>query len=127
MTLPLVSACDFHCGGMEKPQKLYHGTVEEIWKPGSCGYLFVTRDLEHAKRHALDKALSMAAEEGRRFTAKVLEIPFAALNGLKKFPDDDLGNNPYRTWSESFRDIGSFSVMGHNCSEMEPVWKETVG
>jgi hypothetical protein len=87
--------------------KFYHGTIAEIWEDTQYdSYLFVVECIEVAKKHALDRI------EYQKGTPIVVEISVNDIKHLRWEADDDLGNWPYKTWQESYKEVGSFVVVG---------------
>jgi len=103
----------------------YHGTTLESWKTSESNdnYLFVIDDIEAAKNHALDR---IHAGDSKDKTAIILQINIKDVIDLKWVEDDDLGNWQYKTWEESWKEVGSFVIVGNiPDKKFKVVWSKT--
>lgn len=103
----------------------YHGTTLESWKEEESNdtYLFITDDIEVAKNHAIDRIESGDNDDK---TAIVLQINIKDVIDLKWVEDDDLGLWHYKTWQESWKEVGSFAIVGNIPSKkFKIVWSKT--
>lgn len=110
-------------------KKFYHGTILENWKQESSDYLFVIDDFNHAKIHANDRAHSAIEEEHKPVTAIVIEIVINDdIINLDWFVDDDNGNwKQYKTWQDSYNEVGSFVIQGHyDINDFKIVYRNVV-
>lgn len=108
-------------------KKMYHGTTLEEWKQSEFeSYLFVADSFDVAKKHAIDRAKSMAEYEKKPSTAIVVELTITKeMTHLRWEADDDLGNWNYKTWRDSYDAVGSFVICGlHDLSKYNVVFKE---
>lgn len=99
--------------------KLYHGTNVERWEHGFMNYLFVTGDINFAKQQAMDW---LNNEE--KYTPIVVEIDASHIIDMTWEADDDNGRYPFKTWEESWKEIGCFVIVGNLDIDKFPiVWK----
>ena len=103
----------------------YHGTTLESWKTDESNdsYLFIIDEIEVAKNHALDRIESRDSNDK---TAIVLQINIKDVIDLKWVEDDDLGTWPYKSWQESWKEVGSFAIVGNiPDKKFKTIWSKT--
>jgi hypothetical protein len=103
----------------------YHGTTLESWKTDESNdsYLFVIDEIEIAKNHALDR---IESKDSNDKTAIVLQINIKDVIDLKWVEDDDLGTWPYKSWEESWKEVGSFVIVGNiPDKKFKVIWSKT--
>jgi hypothetical protein len=103
----------------------YHGTTLESWKTDESNdtYLFIIDDLEAAKNHAIDRIQAFNSSDK---TAIILQINIKDVIDLKWVEDDDLGTWPYKTWEESWKEVGSFAIVGNiPDKKFKVIWSKT--
>lgn len=99
--------------------KLYHGTTAEKWKKGYNHYLFVTDAKDLAIHHAMQWI-----ENGNDLTPIVVQIDTKDIINYEWEADDDDGRYPFKTWQESYKQIGAFVVVGNLDIDNFPIiWK----
>lgn len=106
----------------------YHGTTLESWKLEAAEtYLFVVDEIEVAKQHGIDRVeSSISNNDGNERTAIVVQINVRDIINLKWEADDDIGRWNYKTWQESWKEVGSFVVVGNfDSNNFKIVWRQT--
>ena len=92
----------------------YHGTILEDWKSiTDDNYLYITGDFEFAKDQAESRAEGMVEYKNNQYTSIVVEITYDQIKNLQWDVDDDAGVYPFKTWEESWNNIGCFVVVGN--------------
>lgn len=113
-------------------KKFYHGTTLETWNTEEKSYLHITDDessLQFCLQHDIPHVLCHDQTKYDKLTAIVFEILIDEnILNLKWEVDDDCGIRTFfKTWLDSYNEVGTFVIVGdYDSNKFQVVLKEEI-